>query len=243
MFWKTAMNQNSLLPGYLSKPDKQQGFTLVEIMIALLLGVFLLGGVMGVFINTKQTYRMQDALSRLQENGRYAMDAIGRNIRMADYRQWECTDYVFTDPPLVGADDDTTDANTLNGTDRITVRWVVEPCEPGDSPQNRAFFITTSRNLRLNTDDIVEGVENMQILYGADVDDDGVPNYYVPAGTAGLNMTTVVSVRVSLLLRTVDDNITADPLPYTYVGVTATPTDNRIRRVFTSTFVLRNRIQ
>ena len=66
----------------------QTGMTLIEIMIALLIGAFLLGGVLQIFIGSKQTYRMQEALSRLQENGRFAIDFIGQDIRMTSY--WGC---------------------------------------------------------------------------------------------------------------------------------------------------------
>jgi type IV pilus assembly protein PilW len=61
----------------------QSGISLIEIMIALLIGAFLLGGVLQIFIGGKQTYRMQESLSRLQENGRFALDFIGRDVRMA----------------------------------------------------------------------------------------------------------------------------------------------------------------
>ncbi|MCK4493007.1 MAG: prepilin-type N-terminal cleavage/methylation domain-containing protein, partial [Methylococcales bacterium] len=65
---------------------KQSGMTLIEIMIAMLIGVFLLGGVMQIFMSSRQSYRMQDNLSRMQENGRFAMDFLTRDIRMADYQ-------------------------------------------------------------------------------------------------------------------------------------------------------------
>ena len=55
---------------------RQHGFTLIEIMIALVLGAFLIGGVLQIFLSSKQTYRMQDNLSRIQENGRFAMEFI-----------------------------------------------------------------------------------------------------------------------------------------------------------------------
>ena len=62
-------NQGSVTPY-----QNQRGLTLVELMVAMLLGVFLIGGVMQIFISSKQTYRMQENLSRLQENGRFALD-------------------------------------------------------------------------------------------------------------------------------------------------------------------------
>jgi len=47
----------------------QTGMTLIEIMVALLIGAFLLGGVLQIFTGSQQTYLMQQNLSRLQENG------------------------------------------------------------------------------------------------------------------------------------------------------------------------------
>jgi type IV pilus assembly protein PilW len=64
----------------------QIGFSLVEIMIALLIGAFLLGGMLQIMLASKQTYRMQQALSRLQENGRFAIDVLASDIRMAGFK-------------------------------------------------------------------------------------------------------------------------------------------------------------
>ncbi len=249
---------------------QQQGLTLIEIMIALLIGAFLLGGVMEVFLKSRQTYRVQEALSRLQENGRFAMDFLARDIRMTDYRGCQGGSLSTPKQPkslydtatrsineaLVGVNGAPNANSAMDAPDSITARWsengcndvVTTPCSTDlnqECPENRAFDIRTANsvlNLARNTAALVEGVENMQILYGADTNNDGVPNYYVPAGTAGLDMTQVNSVRVSLLLRTIDDNIASEPLAYTYNGATTTPTDRRIRRVFTSTIALRNRL-
>lgn len=59
------------------------GLTLVEIMVALVLGAILLLGVMQIYLGTKTGYRTQEALSRLQENGRFAVEFLSRDLRMA----------------------------------------------------------------------------------------------------------------------------------------------------------------
>lgn len=64
---------------------KFAGFTLVEMMIAMLISLFLLGGVIQIFISSKQSYRTGEDASRLQENGRFAMDIMTRDIRMAGF--------------------------------------------------------------------------------------------------------------------------------------------------------------
>jgi len=62
-----------------------RGFTLVEMMIAIVLALTLLAGLVMIFVTNRQTYRMQDALARNQENGRYALTFLGRDLRMAGF--------------------------------------------------------------------------------------------------------------------------------------------------------------
>jgi len=118
-------------------------------------------------------------------------------------------------------------------------------------PQTSVYSIQNGANgqpalfKKVNTaaaTELIESIDNMQILYGEDTDTDGSPNYYVPAGTAGLNMDQVISIRISLLVRSIDDNVASEPRDYTYNGATTTPTDRRLRRVFSSTIAVRNRL-
>ncbi|PHS71076.1 MAG: pilus assembly protein PilW [Methylophaga sp.] len=324
---------------------KQQGLTLIELMIAVLLGIFITGGMIQLFANSHQSYRIQENSSRLQENGRFAMNFITRDIRMSSY--WGC---------LKDGEDNTTNnldpagtnynvnfhgfAQGVSGsngaTDTITLRGafsnglsvvtpyaatvsgnikvsagnnladedivIVADCshadifqiigdpstgtithtidnsyEPGnaniadpsctapaqclsriyrsDAAIHKVSTITYSiqndaatgqptlfRRIDTTSEPLIEGIEDMQIIYGEDTDDDGVPNYYLPAGSAGLDFDNVVSVRVSLLVATLEDNLTTQAVPYTIFGVTTTPADRKLRRVFTSTIAVRNRL-
>lgn len=63
----------------------QTGFGLIELMIAMTLGLVLLGGIGYVFIGSRGAFRTTDNLSRIQENARYALDVMSRDIRMAGY--------------------------------------------------------------------------------------------------------------------------------------------------------------
>ena len=90
------------------------------------------------------------------------------------------------------------------------------------------------------TQELVQGVENMIILYGEDTDGNGVANRYVRANAVG-DMNDVVSIRVNLLIRTEQDNVSETPVTYVFNGQTITPTDNHLRRIYSSTVMLRNR--
>lgn len=63
----------------------QTGFGLVELMIAMTIGLILLGGIGYLYIGSRGAYRTTDNLSRMQENARYALDMMSRDIRMAGY--------------------------------------------------------------------------------------------------------------------------------------------------------------
>ena len=69
----------------LSLKSKSPGFTLVELMVAITIGLIILAVLSQVYVGSKRTYRSQEALSRLQENGRYAIDFLGRDLRVAGY--------------------------------------------------------------------------------------------------------------------------------------------------------------
>lgn len=59
--------------------------TLVELLIAMVLGLVLMAGVMQVFVSNRAAYSFNEGLSRLQENGRFATDALSFHGRMAGY--------------------------------------------------------------------------------------------------------------------------------------------------------------
>lgn len=338
--------------------SQQKGFTLIEIMIALIIGLFLTAGAAQIFIGTKQTNRTQENLSRMQENARFAMYFLTEDIRNAGFDGGACgrgkilanaiNHIDSTDPEyqfdtrevngqalfssLSGAVFGVNDAG-INGSDSITIRslqsfgsgaplrapypatpaanlkilaadagnlsagdiMLVTDCKFSDifqivnnpsagtlthsvggsvSPGNdvntlSAAYGPNARVYRLSSDtgipattysiansgappvpgltpdtqQLVPDIENMQILYGQRTD--AGDTYYVPAGTPGLEMNEVVSVRVSLLVRSQDDFVATNAANYFYNGVTVSGagiSDSRLRKVYTSTIAIRNRL-
>lgn len=64
---------------------RQAAFTLVELMISLVLALLLTAGMIKVFSGNRVTYEFTQGLSRIQENGRFALDHIAYNTRMGGY--------------------------------------------------------------------------------------------------------------------------------------------------------------
>lgn len=327
------MTGNTPTTLYSSRPLRQTGLTLIEIMVAMVISLVLLGGVLQIFQSNKQSFRVQEALSRVQENGRTAMRILTEDLRMADF--WGCTsqDISVTDNLNSGGSgyvnllDDGglagTDNTGLNSSDTITLEGamstgltiqppygpsesanlgvaagnslqqgdilLVTDCHQGDifqvsnaNPSSGSVVHNTGSSTvpgnynpsacggggnahclsqvyqgdatvyqarqttysiaagesgepalfrQINSNaatELVEGVEDMQILYGERLNSNTGTMRYVAAGTAGLNMNNVASVRITLTLRSIATNV-------------ATSGDGRLRRTYTTTISIRNR--
>lgn len=66
-------------------PQAQSGFSLVELMIALLLGLLLMSGIIAVYLESKNNFVQDEAISRVQENGRFALRLLTREIAMGGF--------------------------------------------------------------------------------------------------------------------------------------------------------------
>jgi len=70
-------------PGFRAR--SQQGFSLVELLVALLLGLLLMSGIIAVYLESKRGWAQDEAIARVQENGRYALRLLSREIAMAGF--------------------------------------------------------------------------------------------------------------------------------------------------------------
>jgi type IV pilus assembly protein PilW len=61
----------------------QRGFTLIEIMVSMVLGLVLVGGATGLILANRQSYRTNEALSQVQESARTAFELLARDVREA----------------------------------------------------------------------------------------------------------------------------------------------------------------
>jgi type IV pilus assembly protein PilW len=345
----------------------ERGFSLIELMIALGIGLFLLAGLFYIYSNAAQSFRTQSALAYMQSNARFAFEIMGVDIRQAGFfptRKDEtpvnivntltsCNNnlkdlfsiplvgYESSEPPDVCTTASTT-ACYLANTDSLTVvradnenrfkvstytpgaftlalaSWPSNPPEvgeiflatdpshaavfqvdtitppsltfgvggaasPGNSGADLGVFNGTSSLVLMrlsgvsyyiglnpagepalyrdkmtrsgtsadgDKEELIQGVEDMEITYGVDTNDpvDRNVNAYwtatqVAAGTDGtLTMPAagapssywrrVLSVRITLTLVSAQDE-----------RVATTTSDRRLRRTFTNTIAVRNRLQ
>ncbi|MFT6517340.1 MAG: type IV pilus assembly protein PilW, partial [Candidatus Azotimanducaceae bacterium] len=97
--------------------------------------------------------------------------------------------------------------------------------------------------------ELIAGIEDLQLQYGMDTDNDGVPNLYRAPG-ATLDFDEAVALRITVVTNSVDDVQATTPPTH---GCTATPfyptgqpckdatIDGLLRRSFSQTIALRNR--
>src|SRR3569833_1609038 len=108
---------------------RQQGLTLVELMVAITLGLIVTAGIIQVFVGSKKTYSVEESLSRLQESGRLALEFLSNELRMKRY--WGFQSYAANVTNLLNSKkkknkkkDNQTQTGTVGGAnpDSITLR-------------------------------------------------------------------------------------------------------------------------
>ncbi|MGB9429806.1 MAG: PilW family protein [Gammaproteobacteria bacterium] len=65
--------------------SRQTGLSLIELMIAMLVGLILIAGVLAIFISSRKTYGVNGAVAQIQENGRFALYFLNTSARKAGY--------------------------------------------------------------------------------------------------------------------------------------------------------------
>src|SRR6476469_6717620 len=69
---------------YMSRgPRSAGGFTLIELMIALVLGLLVIAGAIGIFMANRRAYASTETLGRMQETARVAFELMARDVREA----------------------------------------------------------------------------------------------------------------------------------------------------------------
>lgn len=219
---------------------RQSGLSLIEMMIALVLGLIVVSAVINVYSGSTRSARFSEGLRTMQENGRHGIASLKRGIRLAGYSPGN---------PVAPFDFTNANENTMivqmmqeidcNGQSTAPNNGVAINTYVMDETLQR---ITCRGNSAAASDmPLIEGVEGFRALYGIDEDGDGFSERYVPFATT-LNPLEVNSVRFSILVTSMTP-IRSRSVAETHVLLdTEIASDDRTsRRVFTSTVMLRNR--
>lgn len=285
------------------KSSLQSGYTLVELMIGMALGIALVAMVIPAFLNNISAFSSVTAVSRTHENARFALTELSKSIRSTGFRGCDSgttditnltgnTLYDFTQG-IAGVERqasetiagiDTTNVTVKAATDAITVKSLksvnaviasdvppsattitltaghsvatgdiifVGDCEKGFMfavsgvstntltlsqavPSNAAFpdgvmvyhfdtvtYFLASSQLYTNNQgaiptalwrkvndsaeqELVAGIEDLQVSYGVDTDSDGIPNQFVNGTGVGADFSVVAIVRFKVVASSLD---------------------------------------
>jgi type IV pilus assembly protein PilW len=111
--------------------ERQRGFSLVELMIAMTIGFIVLAGIGYLYVESRQAFRSMDNLSRMQESARYALEIIARDIRMAGYRGCASSSGDFHNTLSKGTESAYNFGLPINGYDGVGANWT--PALPADT--------------------------------------------------------------------------------------------------------------
>jgi type IV pilus assembly protein PilW len=320
-----------------------KGFSLIEFMVAILLGTILIGGAASVYLGSKRAYTEVEQVASLSENARFSMVLLKHSLRHAGFYGPGGLGTVAPDPDLDAVAGDCTGMaaayDTVNylfatqaagaavlgciddavpGTDVLVVKYAEpEPlydANPADASAARDGVISFPRGLsgedtylvsnsegsllfdgadatasfpsvavgevyangiafpyrtyvyyvrntapaptlarkvlewdataggmRIGTQNLVEGVENLQFLFGEDTDLDGEPDGFANH-TGVTNWASVIEVRAFLLIQSATEDVNfTDDRTYRLGDVTVPAAgDNRRRLLSQADITLRN---
>lgn len=109
----------------------QRGFSLVELMVAMTIGLVVLAGVGYVYLESRVSFRAVDNLSRMQESARYALEVMAHDIRMAGYRGCASSSGAFYNNLENGTFSAYNFEVPINGYDAVGAGW--SPALPSDT--------------------------------------------------------------------------------------------------------------
>ena len=230
--------------------QSQKGFSLVELMIAMVLGLLLLVGVVNIFLGSNQTYRLQEAMFQMQEAGRFSISIMTRDVRDAGFQNVLPINVTRTTNIEAVRGYQIADAGRpASVVTSVSSEIFYINTHDGDLAGDIAYYIATdvsgSPALFRNGDAIVESVEGLVVEYGRDLDGDRqVDQFDLLAAIPATGWSDVVAVRVNIYVASGPVGLleTAKPAMPAPFGAIDT-SDRRLYQPFTTTIALRNKIQ
>ena len=216
----------------------QAGFTLLELMLASALSLLLISGLLQIYLTVQKNFIVQNALATIEENGRFAVHFLEKNIRMAGYA--ECVAEGLPDPSsaIRGYQDQLPaylQGKVAKGNDSIEIgrcqklaneeQFLQEAYIISDSGRKNALggkiYALYVAPMSGNKRELVSGITQMQIRYGiASVDGRDIANY-LPAAQIS-DWSAVRAVEITLLLSS-EQPVFHKAKSYTFAGMNLPP--------------------
>jgi type IV pilus assembly protein PilW len=115
---------------------RQTGLTLVEIMVALAIGSFLIIGAVQIYNQSRQAFVVNESIARVQETAQFAMDTIESDLRMASNWGRNSRALAVEGRSLVGDDNPTGLTVPLDNAVSCGTTWAFDLARPIDGDDN-----------------------------------------------------------------------------------------------------------
>lgn len=241
----------------------RNGFSLVELLVALLLGSLISIAATQLFLVNRQADNLQQGLSSVQDQGRFIFDYLSRDLMQAGHDPDSAVEPFLFDVGSTQRSLDDSPSDTLVMRVNGGIDCVGNPGFNGI----KKYHVGGDRNLicveyidnvgawdDVNSESLINNVEAFQVLYGLDYDSLGESGYgqadaYVPASLAVGATQRIVSARFAVLLssdRVVGFDASLAPAAIQLLDQSIDDADNvnlddgRMYRVYSSTVALRN---
>lgn len=199
--------------------SNQLGMSLVELLLAQALGLFLIFGLITVYLTVQKTFRLQQSIVSTQENGRFAAHFLNESIRMAGFAHCAPADtWVDQDAAIRGYGGNVPDF-LRDIVKKDTDSLEVGECAIRDQTEQFerfAFFIgptgrtdPSGKDINAlyvkyrkegNKRELVSGIDDMKIRYGVvnDANDRDIANYLTAEKVVDWNKVRAVEIALSL---------------------------------------------
>ena len=183
--------------------NREKGVTLVSLLIATLIGIFLVATVIKVYLDSKESFNMRNLVAEVSENERFAVEEMRRILVMAGREILAMEDQNINRRPFPPVQSDASAGTGIvdggsSGSDAIAVRFRRGPScgqyqnVPLSQRPTEVRFYVQNDNLvcaqttydssgggTTTTRTLVSGAYRLKALYGVDDDADGFPNRYL----------------------------------------------------------------
>ncbi|NOQ79555.1 MAG: hypothetical protein GQ546_09165 [Gammaproteobacteria bacterium] len=208
---------------------KNKGFSLVSLMVASAIGIFLVSGVMKIYLDSKNSFNFRTSVASAHENARFAIQDLQRTLTMAGWgvdagddspQSYKNNDNGKRTFPAV-ENNKSSSSSTAGivdiddqGSSIIAVRLAKgqKPCgvaEGASATTKVRFYINSNNELVCDAgtaQPIISGIVKMRALYGVETDtgssSDGMANNFLTASEVDSQnkWANVVSIRIGLIV-------------------------------------------
>ena len=248
----------------MNRLNKHSGYTLLELMIAGVIGLILMLGVMQIYLSASRTNNFQSSVIEVQDKGRFILAILEKDLQRAG---WSNLNPGVNLGTLDSHIDFTQSSNNdgYNSSDSISIRYESDDETGVDANYScdgtsvaAGEIITNTYSVGSNgtfqctgntrTVALLTGVESLHILYGVENNttlEDGIVDGYVNRAAISGYEELVATVRLGILVKSTNEPLEqANTNTYQILDELYNPTDDRaLRRLFIKTILLPNKPQ